>query len=316
MMQSVRTQTLMKLIGLAVLGVILRHADFSLIAEILASCRIEYLLVAISLFIFSAFLKATRWHLIMRSQGIEYALTESFKRYLVGLFLGTVTPGRLGELSRSLYVKRDLQIPLGTIFSGVVADRVFDFFFLLVVGLSGAYHFHLAKDASVFFLIAAVMLLIVPILVIQTGTGHRLLDRGLTRFSRTKLSRFGGGEPLRFAEGFKDIVHPRCFGYGLLTALAYAVFFAAGFLLTRALQIDITFQDASLALAAANLLSLVPVTVAGVGTRDAMLVLTLGTVNIPAEAALAFSVLILFCSYFGTGIFGFFFFMADKPPKS
>jgi uncharacterized protein (TIRG00374 family) len=242
-------------------------------------------------------------------------MARAFGRYLVGLFLGTITPGRLGETARALYVKRDTGKSLGMVFSGVIADRLYDLYVLLIFGLLGAWKFGLAGGASFLFAVVALTAALLPVCFLCTTMGRSRLVGVVRRMADTKLGRFGGGEMGRFVEGFEPLMGPGVLSCTAMTVAAYGVFFVAGYLLIRALDLPVSFHDAALALAAANTLSLLPITFAGVGTRDALLVLTLGKESIAPEAALALSLLILLCSYLVAAAVGFVLFIGDKPPR-
>ncbi len=65
----------------------------------------------------------------------------------------------------------------------------------------------------------------------------------------------------------------------------------------------------------ANILSYLPISFAGIGTREATLVYLFATVGISSESALAFSVLLFSCSYLLIGIIGFIAYMVLKLDK-
>ena len=70
--------------------------------------------------------KAMRWRLLLQAQGVEYPLGKCIEVYSIGIFWGIVTPGRLGDFVKVLYLKRHGLNVLHGLFS-VVGDRLFDF---------------------------------------------------------------------------------------------------------------------------------------------------------------------------------------------
>ena len=60
---------------------------------------------------------------------IKYSLKDSFLMYCSGLYLGVVTPGRMGEIAKALYLKKD-GYSMGKSLVGAVLDRLADFIFL------------------------------------------------------------------------------------------------------------------------------------------------------------------------------------------
>jgi uncharacterized membrane protein YbhN (UPF0104 family) len=87
-------------------------------------------------------------------------------------------------------------------------------------------------------------------------------------------------------------------GAGALTGLAYAVYFAQTALLAQALGLALSVPDVVAAIVLVGLASFLPISVAGLGTREGLLALIMGHRGIPhsLEAALAYSGLFfLFC---------------------
>lgn len=52
-------------------------------------------------------LKSRRWHYLMKTEGIHYDTTNTYKSYLTSYSIGLLTPGRFGEIVRVYYI-RDL----------------------------------------------------------------------------------------------------------------------------------------------------------------------------------------------------------------
>ena len=62
-------------------------------------------------------LKTIRWRGILSAQGIRFSLGAAFLAYFASLFIGFLTPGRLGEFVRTLYVQGEVQGKSGIAFS-------------------------------------------------------------------------------------------------------------------------------------------------------------------------------------------------------
>ena len=79
----------------------------------------------------------------------------------------------------------------------------------------------------------------------------------------------------------------------LWTVVFWLVQFYAIYLCGLALALDISFVYLSACAAVGMVLSLLPITVAGVGTRDAVYILLLGQIGIARQQSLALSGLVL-----------------------
>ena len=90
----------------------------------------------------------------------------------------------------------------------------------------------------------------------------------------------------------------------LLTALAYSVFFAQAWLLGRALALEIGIAYLAMCLSVAGVITLLPISFSGLGTRDAILILLFAPLGLAAEQAVAYSTLFFLTFYVAGGIMG------------
>jgi len=98
----------------------------------------------------------------------------------------------------------------------------------------------------------------------------------------------------------------------ILTLLAYVMVFFLAWILAGELEINISFWQLIPALAAVNIVTTLPVTIGGVGTREAAYVAVLHGYGISAELAVLFALTNFFCFYLSTSLFGAVALMVDK----
>ncbi len=101
----------------------------------------------------------------------------------------------------------------------------------------------------------------------------------------------------------------------ILTIAAYFVFFKGCYLLGLSVDIHLPFIKIVFFVTFANLLSFLPISFSGIGTREGSLVYLFSTENLSGESALAFSVLIFATTYLLFGVVGFVSFMNLKYNK-
>ena len=306
---------LTRLLGLVILGIILWRTDMEALGQTLAGCRILLVAAAFGMCLLAVVAKGLRWRQLLIAQGHSYPVHRAVMIYFSGLYIGLVTPGKLGELARMLYVKRDFNTSAGRALSALVLDRVFDLYALLVVGLFACFRFDIIAGLSPVFLIFIAIVAVLPLVLLNPKLGRWFTVKVLGK-TATKLSQLSTDGANGFIGGTEELLSLRSLTAGVvLTVVAYVFVFWSGYLLTRSLSIDIGFLDAALVLGLANLLSLIPITVAGVGTRDAVFVFVFGVLGIVQAQALAFSALVLANFYLGVGIVGLVFFYATSPMK-
>jgi len=240
--------------------------------------------------------KAWRWRRLIGELGMPMpSFGRAVTLFLIGQFAGAATPGQSGDFVRAWYL-REHGGALSTALFSILFDRLLDFLLLALVSLVGLVAFldvfppamrPAILASTVGF--TAVMVLVVPALMAR-------------RSRRALLERLRRLAPASFAprlerwQALLDTleVHPPLV-LALLgaTVAATVVVMVRTWLLFRALDVIV---PATLLVASAALISILqtlPVSIAGVGVRDAVLVAALARYGYPAERALALSALFL-----------------------
>jgi uncharacterized protein (TIRG00374 family) len=288
---------LINLLGIALFIFILTRVDVSSVLSTISKVNAWYLATAVVLIIPAVFLKSWRWQLLLRMQGVDYSLRQAFPAYFGGIFMGLVTPGRLGELGRVFYLATDRNLSFGRALSSVVVDRLADVCLLLLIGGYGLISLSLPPGRSILTVSVLALLLVLPLLLLSKGIGKGFI--GLVY--RTKL--FGrfvqkiDASTDQFYSGVESLTKPSLVLPLLITLAAYAVLFSQYYLLVLALNLPLSFLHTAVYAAVATLLALIPVSIAGIGTRDATLIALFSLHDIGAESALSYSLLVLLTFY-------------------
>ena len=296
----------LRLTGLLLLGVLLWRMDVAALARVLQGGDRSLLAMAVVLNLPMVFLKALRWQTLMRKQGVHYSTGKTYLAYFGSMFVGFLTPGRLGEFVKALHVSQDCGVSTAQAFSSVLVDRLFDLYALLLVGGVALLSLTVAGfEGNALVLIAVMLLLTVPLAVFVNdqafgrvqALGQRIGCLGRRLFAQDSWL-------LEMRRGVQQL-SPLWLAVGVaLTAMAYAVFFGQCYLLALALDLRVGFVQLSFAVALGSLVTLLPISVSGLGTREAAIVAYLGTVGVPAEAALGFSLLVFATFYVAGGLMG------------
>ena len=294
-----------RFLGFAVLVGIFCFIDFGKLYENLMNVRLVYLGLGI-LMLFPLFaLKAGRWYLLMRTQGIPYTFGQTLLVWTSANFIAFITPGRLGEVAKAFYVRKDTSIPIAGTFPTVILDRLFDVYFLMAVATYGFFRFSLLARFQVVSWVIIGFILIFPWLMLKRGiamTVIRLLLKlpGLKRLA-PKITDMAD----LFFDEMKKLINARLIIAAFLTVGAYLFLFTATWFIATAADIQIDFVTISIFIAIANILSFVPISVSGVGTRDASLVFLFSLVGLSAEMAVLYSSLFFLVFFLVGGFIGY-----------
>jgi len=251
-------------------------------------------------------IKAFRWRWLLRAQQTQYGTWPVMLSYFGSIFVGLLTPGRLGEFVKAMHVSQDCDVPMGQAFSSVLADRLFDLYALLVVGGLALLSLTAWRDTnSALGCALLALLLTLPLAVfLHEGAFGRIRTLG-SRLGRPGRWLFASQSwLLELRSGLRQLSLPCLLAALGLTVLAYAVFFGQCYLLALALGLKTSFVQISFAVALGSLVTLLPFSISGLGTREVTIVTYLGAAGVPAETALAFSLLVFVTFYLVGGLMG------------
>jgi hypothetical protein len=253
-------------------------------------------------------LKAFRWWLMVRWQGMRLSFGRAYLAYYSALLVGFLTPGRVGEMVKAFTLKRECGVTFGRGFSSVLADRLFDLYLLLMLGAVGFVRFSFVDDIGGWggFALACAALL-VPLFFLRESSarwlGRRLAALPLLRRKRELIL----GKVDDFAGGLTALTPPRIALCALLTVAAYVLFFVQCMMCAWALGFTLDWVDLVLMMAATNLIGFISPFISNIGTREIALTsfLALVTPPFPMETAVAWGMVQFLVFFFGGGLIGF-----------
>jgi len=294
-------KSFLRLIGLLIFAYILSRVDWERMGNVLKGMEIGWILLAFFLNLPQLWFKAMRWWVLMRQQGLHAGKRKVFLYYLSAVFMGVVTPGRLGELAKTIYLKQNGITTLAHGFSSVVVDRLCDLYLLFLLGAVGIgvlvpwkHSFLIGGGVFITVLASGVFLLLV------------LKGKGMVykSYVAPRLPASVKEHLKEFNRGLADILGEILGIAMIFTVCSYAIYFFQCYLIAKALSIPLSYGAIVPVMALTNLFSFLPISVSGLGTRDAALLFLLTPRGIPSEVIIAFSLGILVVFFVGGGLLG------------
>lgn len=285
-----------RVIGLILFFYILSKINFQELLLIFKNIKPFYFLSALVLLPLSPAVAILKWKTLIDSQKVKISFKQLTEVFLKGFFLGTITPGKLGEFWRAKYLTEVSHISGGRAFYTALMDRLAVLVIVIAAAITGMLNLFLFGKVEIGWL-SIVLFSIFAIFIIYFLAKHtkskeifKYLLRIFVPFSaRKKIDLF-------FKEFFKGIKELNFifliellgwgFLYYLMTVLVY-------YLLALSLGINISFFHLFLIVALSWLILLLPVTVLGLGTREATYIFFFSFFSISSSLAVAFSLLIL-----------------------
>jgi uncharacterized protein (TIRG00374 family) len=290
------TRWLLRLIGPAILAYFLLTTDIAKIVDNLRDLRWAPFLLSLALYPVFVAVKAWRWNMLMRELGMQAPpLGYAMILYMIGLFMGSATPGQSGDFIKAWYLRERGQ-PLAPALFSILLDRLFDFLIMALLSLLGLIAFlHLFPQqlqtpiqvATIGF--AFVIGLMVPALMARRPRDWLMTHalRLAPRRARATLE--------RWRDQFAGLdMRPTLMGNLLLATLCSATSTMVRlWLLFRALDIAIPIPALVSSMALISILQALPISFSGVGVRDAILIAVLAGYGYGPDKALSLSALFL-----------------------
>lgn len=286
------------IIGLIIFAIILSKTNLEGIFQNIKNINPLYLILAMLMTIPTLFNKALCWNYIKRKQGIKYNLKDSFLMYCSGIYIGLITPGRIGEITKAIYLKKDGH-SMGKSLVSTVIDRLSDFAFLLLFLFVGSLFLITIFQKQVLILILGIILSIAIFLIALKFDLIKWVINKL--FNKLVPKKYQKSWKLNFQDFINDLKSYKLKHYLVIlfiTTFSWIFYYLQMFILAKGVGIDIPILYLAIIVTIAGLITLIPISISGIGTRDATLLALFIPFAITTEQIIAFSVLILLMSLF------------------
>jgi hypothetical protein len=213
-------------------------------------------------------------------------LGEAYQAFAGGVLYSDFTPGRIGDLTRAILVQERIGIHKGTI--SVFIDRYIDIIVLTGLGIA-ALVIYSSRFASVLPIIALIVLL-----AVFTGVTALFLRNSWIFSLMKKIPAFNIPE---FASHLQSALlelrnRKKVIAEGvILTVLAWVTQALRIILITMALGYALPLPDIFLILPLISALSIIPVTIAGLGLVEGGLMAVIAGYGVPLSVALSIAIL-------------------------
>src|SRR3989344_3540618 len=232
-----------------------RKIDYVSMKEVFLTARWEYLAVVFLAIFSSLVFAAKKWQAMLAAMDYSISLRDSFGMIMAAFPLSVITPAKAGDLIKAYYLKG--KFPLSRTTGAVTTERLIDIFVLAFYSLLGAIVFRnrliLIVDLSIFFLIPLAFLIVNKIKLPFSKWRDRI--DGLLYVSKIFIWQPRKLAPVLFY----------ALGLWLFNFLIVKFLF-----LTLGSNVPLSYIAAAFPLVV--FISLLPITIAGMGTRESALI--------------------------------------------
>src|SRR3989338_2217198 len=287
------------IVTLAILALIFWKMNLPSFYIEISTLKVLPLLLAILITFPAMYLRAWRWKETIKSAQTDFPIKELLKFTYISLTLGLVTPGRIGEFIKVHHLSKKSGIEAKKSLYTVLLDKLMDISTVLVFSVLGAYF--LFGQKSWLLLIFAILFLFslffyLPYnLLLKLSFYLPLLKRYSSSLREYKLS---------LSSALK------------LSLLSYYIWLSLalqGFIILRMMSAEFLSFWAVLGIVSLmSFSSFIPLTIGGLGLREALAAFLLLSFGIAAEKAVLFSLLYTAASYAPIVAFGIYYIIRFK----
>ena len=277
---------LFSLLGLLLFAAILVKTGPSKVAEAFRGASLLPFVLAFLCMALMAVAKTWRWGLLLRDAGLPAPFTTVFRYFLVGNFLGLATPGRVGDFAKALYFSGRGANSFARASATIFVDRVLDTIVLFLLGAGVLLHgrrldlaIPLAALGALLFLLAA-----------KRRVGERFLRRVFAAVTPGGRGELVGDQFAAFYAQVAALLTRRRLALPVAAAgLAYTLLLVGVTRVAAGLHLDLPAPFLAASVVLGIFASLLPISIGGLGSREAVLIACFAQRGLPAEAAVSLS---------------------------
>lgn len=273
-------------VSIALITWVLGGIDFGDVLAKFAEARISGLALAGLCFGAIVILGTARWQLVLQSLSVSLPLRTTLRLFLIGMFFNQTLPSSVGgDATRVFYLWRS-GTNAQTALNSVLLDRIIGLIILVMATTGIAPYLIPQLDSPIaanglIFVLAAGWLAVFLLFVFDNAMTRRFQHIRLFRFAVT-LSR----DAINLCKKPAIAIPTLCLSiaiHGMTIAIAWS--------LDHALGGDAGFAIYLAAITPTILLISIPVSIAGWGVREQILVILLGSLGVGATQAISVSIL-------------------------
>lgn len=245
-------------ITIAIFYLIFTKIDFRSVVDVLSHANPVYLLLALLLTILIPVISAKRWKIILESMKYDISFVDCFCMIMGTLPLTSITPSKSGDVIKAYYLKD--RVPITETIGSVLTERVLDVFALILFCLIGLAFYQQSK---------MIMIITITILFCIVGfflLSHKEIKLPIKESWNEKLQNILlATKTLTKSKRSFLIVLIYTFSLWFLAVIQTIIFF-----LSLGVNVPLSFTMANIPIAI--FIGQLPVTLGGMGTRDAAII--------------------------------------------
>lgn len=270
---------------------LLSKLDLNAIYKAFLEINFYFILLTVPFIVLMYFIKTQKWNILLDSINLRIPFYDALKIILIGTFYGALTPGRVGEISRSFYLdaKKSKTIPT------VIFDRILDVFCLLLMSIISILIFF--NDEYLIYLV--ILMIAVFIIGVISITNEKTVSCFF------KILNQNGESEQNYKESMKGIMNNRkvmLYTFSL-TFIYYIFHLFVYWLILKALN-PMLDDRIILSLPIVVISGFIPISISGLGVRELVCVTIFEMMNEDPTYGYLFSMILYLLIFLIPGLIG------------
>lgn len=275
-------------VSAALLALLVHEIDLADAIDRFSRVSAVVLAAVLALLLAHTVLSASRWQGVIRAIGAAMTFRDVFGLTFIGAFFSQVLPSTIGGDVVRVYLAHRRGMPASAAIIGVVLERVLTLLGLVVVVVAALPWFLAVVEPAVGrpILIVAVLLALGAVVGLGLLTNLHRVPAALSHLRAVR-----GLEAIAAGARSLFLSRTRLAGPLAWTLLAHLNLVLCVYLLAKGLGLPLRPIDGLTLVPLALLATSLPISIAGWGVREAVMVSALALVGVPGEGAFALSVI-------------------------
>lgn len=303
---DVKKAVSLRVIGVIILVWLLSRVALGDVHALLRNAHWTLIWAALFFTLLQSLVKFIRYQYILIQQSVRLPFMKTVQISMAAMYLSFITPGRVGEIAKAFFIHKSQAVPLKRLLAGSILDRLYDVYVLIFTALVGiGFVIKPSGSGSTMLILTLVGIALAPLLMFVPVVRHVCLSCISWLPGKVQKTRRLYDQLNDFMKELDLLMSWRLlWGLGF-TVCAYLIFFYACTLMARSVGVSLSFYKMAFIVAWVNIASFLPISFAGIGTREACLVYFFAQEGLTSEAALAYSAVMFVLSYVIFGMIGF-----------
>jgi len=276
------------IIGLLIFAYLIHKVGFHNIVDSFREINPFYFILFFFAIILFTIMQTYKWAILVKNQGINVSFKDLLEMRFIGEFYNFLIPGRFGSLIRIIYLRDKTKKNIGEVSSNIIVDKIIDTFVVFLLAAIGA--ILLAKQFSDLYWQVGLgfVLLLILILFFKSQKRSKLIFKIIYKFFIPKNLKHKAEESyelfFKSLPSMKSLIWPVSFGL-----VTWVVNFSAMYILAIAFHLNIPYIYFVTMFPIATIVTLIPITISGLGTRELALIALFSVFSISAADVIALS---------------------------